>query len=275
MDANTQFPVDRQKPLKRSSPWTLLDSPAHFATKLLFAGRGRSGVAPKRSLMRILIAEDDEVLADGLVRLLRNGGHAVDRVARGTEADFALVTQSFDLLILDLGLPLLSGSDVLRRLRARGSTIPVLILSASNNIDRCVKELDKGADDFMSKPFALAELEARIRALLRRGLRGAPSLIRSGPVSIDRPGRVAYLNDQLLELSARELGILEFLFSRPGRIVSKRQLVEYLCNCDQEISLNAVEVYVHRLRKKLEAGGVRISTARGLGYCLERQQDEG
>ena len=147
--------------------------------------------------MRILIAEDDQVLADGLLRSLRNAGYAVDRVSTGTEADAALSVHEFDLLILDLGLPKLHGLEVLRKLRARGASVPVLILTAADSVEQRVKGLDLGADDYMAKPFSLQELEARVRALTRRGLGTASSVIKHGPLSFDATGRVAYLNDQI------------------------------------------------------------------------------
>jgi len=220
--------------------------------------------------VRILIAEDDPVLADGLCRSLRASGYAVDVVSDGDAADTALTTQSFDLLILDLGLPRLSGLEVLRRLRTRQSRTPVLILTAADSVEQRVKGLDLGADDYMAKPFALTELEARARALTRRGMGGAQTLLRHGALTLDQVGRVASLNDKPLELSGREIGLLEILLSRSGRLVSKEQLVDHLCEWGEEVSNNAIEVYVHRLRKKIEPGGVRIVTVRGLGYCLER-----
>jgi two-component system OmpR family response regulator len=220
--------------------------------------------------MRILIAEDDQVLADGLLRALRGSGYAVDQVATGTEADAAVASHEFDLLILDLGLPKMGGLEVLRRLRARGSALPVLILTAADSVEQRVTGLDVGADDYMAKPFSLQELEARVRALTRRGLGTASSIIRHGPLTFDATGRVAYLDDQMVELSARELSLLEVLLQRAGRLVSKDQLVERLCEWGEEVSTNAIEVYIHRLRKKIERGPVRIATVRGLGYCLEK-----
>jgi two-component system, OmpR family, response regulator len=220
--------------------------------------------------MRILIAEDDQVLADGLLRALRSAGYAVDQVASGTEADAALAAHEFDLVILDLGLPKLHGLEVLRKLRARGKTMPVMILTAADSVEQRVKGLDLGADDYMAKPFSLQELEARARALLRRGLGTASHVLRHGPLSFDATGRVVYLNEQLVELSARELSLLEVLLQRAGRLVSKEQLVERLCEWGDEVSNNAIEVYIHRLRKKIEQGPVRIATVRGLGYCLEK-----
>lgn len=220
--------------------------------------------------MRILLAEDDSVLADGLTRSLRQSGYVTDCVNDGQSADSALSTQDFDLLILDLDLPKMNGLEVLRRLRARDSRMAVLILTANDSVEQRVKGLDLGADDYMAKPFALSELEARVRALTRRGSGGGPTIIRHGPLSFDQVGRIAYLNDHMIDLSARELGLLEVLLKRSGRLVSKEQLVDHLCEWGEEVSNNAIEVYVHRLRKKIESGGVRIATVRGLGYCLEK-----
>ena len=221
--------------------------------------------------MRILIAEDDHVLADGLMRSLRAAGAAVDHVSTGSEAEAALLTsQEFDLLILDLGLPRLHGLDVLKNLRARGSNLPVLILTAADSVEERVKGLDYGADDYMAKPFSLQELEARVRALIRRGVGGSSSTIKHGPLVYDQAGRVATIDGKMVELSARELGLLEVLLQRAGRLVSKDQLVERLCEWGEEVSNNAIEVYIHRLRKKIEKGPIRIATVRGLGYCLEK-----
>ncbi len=220
--------------------------------------------------MRILIAEDDQVLADGLLRSLRSAGYAVDQVGSGTEADAALAAHEFDLLILDLGLPKMHGFEVLRKLRGRGSSVPVLILTAADSVEQRVKGLDLGADDYMAKPFSLQELEARVRALTRRGMGGASSTIKHGPLVYDQAGRVATIDGRMVELSARELGLLEVLLQRAGRLVSKDQLVERLCEWGEEVSNNAIEVYIHRLRKKIEKGPIRIATVRGLGYCLEK-----
>jgi two-component system, OmpR family, response regulator len=220
--------------------------------------------------MRILIVEDDTVIADGLVRALRYCGYAVDHVASGSEADAALSsTETFDLVILDLCLPNMSGSQVLCRLRARNSHLPVMILSAADSTESRVRCLDLGADDFMAKPFALDELLARTRALTRRGVGGGPTSIRLGLLAFDRVGRIARVNNHVIDLSSREIEILEVLIQRIGRLVSKEQLVGHLCGWGEEVSANAIEVYMHRLRKKLEGSEARITTLRGLGYCLE------
>lgn len=222
--------------------------------------------------MRILVAEDDPIIADGLCRTLRHSGYAVDCVENGVDAETALLNYSYDLLILDLGLPKLSGLEVLRRLRARDSKLPVLILTALDGTNDRVKGLNLGADDYMGKPFDLAEVEARVRALARRSS-GTTPVVQHGSLTYDQVGRVASVNGQTLELSARELGLLEVMLSRVGRLVSKDQLVDHLCGWGEEVSHNAIEVYVHRLRKKVEHAGVKIVTVRGLGYCLEKPKE--
>jgi two-component system OmpR family response regulator len=221
--------------------------------------------------MRILVAEDDEILAEGLRHCLHQAGYAVDCVRTGLEADAAVASGAFDLLILDLGLPRMGGLEVLRRLRARQLPLPVLILTALDGVDDRVRGLDLGADDYLAKPFVLAELEARVRALARRG-RSGPPLLCHGTLSYDTVGKVAQINGEPIELSARELALLKILLQRPGRMVSKEHLVDHVCEWGEEVSTNAIEVYIHRLRKKLERGGVKIVTVRGLGYCLERPQ---
>ena len=223
--------------------------------------------------MRILLAEDDRIIADGLCRSLRKAGYAIDCAYTGIDADTALMTNVYDLVILDLGLPRLPGLDVLRRLRARQSSTPVLILTALDGIDDRVKGLDLGADDYMAKPFELPELEARVRALSRRSS-GTTRLIQCGLLTFDQNDRCALVNGQMLDLSARELGLLEILLLRTKRLVSKDQLVDPLCGWGEEVSHNAIEVYIHRLRKKLEATGVNITTVRGLGYYLEKPAEE-
>jgi two-component system OmpR family response regulator len=220
--------------------------------------------------MRILIVEDDPVLADGLTRSLRGSDYAVDAATDGGEADHVLSAQSYDLVILDLGLPKLEGYEVLRRLRHRGSKTPVLILTALDTLDDRVKGLDLGADDYLTKPFDLPELEARVRALVRRGQSGGGSLLSHGALTLDMAGRRATLHGKPLDLSARELGVLEVLLLRSGRVVNKDQLAEKLYGWDEEVGANAIEVYVHRLRRKLEPAGVSIRTIRGLGYLLEK-----
>lgn len=220
--------------------------------------------------MKILLAEDDSLLSEGLSQSLRQVGYAVDCMFKGSDTDTALTTMNYDILILDLGLPKMSGLEVLRRLRARGNNMPVLILTAADSVEQRVQGLDAGADDYMAKPFDLKELEARVRALARRGTGGGASIWKHGPLTFDQVGRIAYINDDMLDLSAREVGLLEVLLQRVGRLVSKEQFVDHLCEWGEEVSNNAIEVYIHRLRKKIEVNGVRIATVRGLGYCLEK-----
>jgi DNA-binding response OmpR family regulator len=221
--------------------------------------------------MRILIAEDDPVLADGLLKSLRRNDYAVDVAHDGQQADHMLAVQEYELLILDLGLPRLDGFEVLRRLRKRGRATPVLILTARDAVADRVKGLDLGADDYLTKPFDLPELEARVRALIRRGQSGGSSVLSHGPLSLDLAGRRATLDGVAIDLSARELGVLEVLMLRSGRVVNKEQLTSQLYGQDEEVGINAIEVYVHRLRKKLEPAGVVIRTIRGLGYLLEKR----
>lgn len=222
--------------------------------------------------MRIFIVEDDLVLADGLKNSLMQSGYAIDLVSSGADADGVLAYQTFDLVLLDLGLPKLSGFEVLKRLRSRGSKIPVLILTANDDVENRVKGLDLGADDYLSKPFNLAELEARVRALIRRGQAGSSAIITLGKLQLDTVNRAAIYSDVSLNLSARELAVLEILALKAGKVVNKEQMLEKLCNFDEDISDNALEVYLHRLRKKLDHSDINIRTIRGLGYLLEVKQ---
>ncbi|MEO8811250.1 MAG: response regulator [Rhodanobacter sp.] len=219
--------------------------------------------------MRILLAEDDAAIAQGICASLRHGGHAVDHVGAGNLADAALRDHDYDLLVLDLGLPALDGSEVLQRLRNRGSGMPVLVVTARDGLSERIRVLDLGADDYLVKPFALAEFEARVRALLRRlGSQGKPELL-LGRMRLDLPGHRAWVDDTALDLTAREFGLLEALALRPGRVTSRAQLVEALCDWDQELTDNGLDIAIHRLRRKLEGSGAGVRTIRGLGYLLE------
>ena len=220
--------------------------------------------------MRILVAEDDALLGDAIAGHLRHGGHAVDWVRDGAAADAALRSQSFKLAILDLGLPRVSGRDVLSRLRGRAASTPVLIITAADAIADRVAGLDAGADDYLVKPFALAELEARVRALIRRSHGRDRNVLMHGALTFDTAARSASVDGDLLDLSARELAVLELLLLRSGRVVAKEQFVEHMCGWDRDVTENAVEVYVHRLRRKLEPVGIHVQTVRGLGYYLPR-----
>ena len=220
--------------------------------------------------MRILLAEDDRMLSEAVARALRQLGHTVHAVAGGRDADDALAAAEFDLAILDLGLPQLDGFEVLKRLRARKSALPVLVLTVRDSVDDLVTGLDLGADDYLTKPFQLAELEARVRALIRRSQSGGIPQLVHGPLRLDVAGRRLYCNAEPLELSARELAVVELLLMREGRVVTKQQIAEHLYGWDEEASSNAVEVFIYRLRKKLESSGVELRTVRGMGYLIDR-----
>ena len=219
--------------------------------------------------MRILITEDDASLAEALQFSLKQSGYAVDWVNNGVAADEALKDDVFGLLILDLGLPKLDGFEVLRRLRRRNPALPVLILSGREKPEEKVTGLDLGADDYLVKPFSLNELQARVRALLRRGQGNAAPQISYGGLSFDTVQRVASIEGRTLTLSVQETGVLEALLARFGRVASKEQLVEQLYSYDHEVSHNAIEVYVHRLRKKLAGTGLTVRTLYGRGYLLD------
>ena len=220
--------------------------------------------------MRILIAEDDAELADGLTQALRQSGHAVDRVRDGLLADRALASTPFELLILDLGLPELDGFEVLKRLRLRRNDVMVLILTAEDDVESRIRGLDLGADDFLTKPFALGELEARIRALARRGQGGAASRAQCGSLILDSAGQRIYAGSDPIELTRAEFMVLATLIERCGKVVSKSQLFERLYDWEANANQSAVEVYISRVRKKIEPAGASVRVVRGLGYLLEQ-----
>jgi two-component system OmpR family response regulator len=228
--------------------------------------------------MRLLIIEDDAPLASGLRRMLEAEGHAVDVTARGEDAVLAAAHERFDLVILDIGLPRMDGFEVLRRLRAGASgnsepPMPVLVLTARDAVEDRVRGLDLGADDYMVKPFALPELTARVRALLRRSqAQGGPRIVH-GPLALDTVARRAFLRGEPLELAAREWAVLEVLLAKVEKIVSKEAIIQAVAGWGDELSPNAIEVYVSRLRAKLEPAGIRIRTVRGFGYMLEEFQE--
>lgn len=224
--------------------------------------------------MRLLIVEDHPILADGLIIALKGADYAVDHATTGEQADHMLAAQHYDAVILDIGLPKLDGYEVLRRMRRKGSKTPVLMLTARDALEDRVKGLDLGADDYLTKPYDLPELEARVRALIRRGQSGGGADLVHGDLTLDTAGRRATIKGMPLDLSARELGVLEVLMLRAGRVVSKEQLAEQLYGWGEEVGANAIEVYMHRLRKKLEPAGINVRTIRGLGYLLEKAAHE-
>lgn len=225
--------------------------------------------------MRLLLVEDNPPLADVISRALQQAGYVIDWGKNCREADCWLLGQQYDVVLLDLGLPDADGSEVLRRLRTAGNRTPVLVLSAREAVDERVRLLDLGADDYVVKPIALNELEARVRSLMRRSHGIADPEISIAALHIDTVGRRALVNDRPLELNARELAALEYIVVRARRIVTKEQLLHALYGWEDDInSVNAVEKVISRLRIKLEGSGVTIRTVRGLGYSLGTNEDQ-
>lgn len=220
-------------------------------------------------MTRILLIEDDQALARGVLALMRDSNFAVDHVENGEAALELEHQEPYSLVILDLGLPDMSGIDVLKALRRRGSKTPVLILTARDALEQRVQGLDSGADDYLLKPFAPAELEARVRALVRRG-QGDPSpVIQVGNLTLDRSTGEVRVDGDLADLRRRELAVLTSLVSRAGKVVSKERLAAEVFAFDDVVAPNALELYVGRLRKKLQPNGPQIRTLRGLGYLIE------
>jgi two-component system OmpR family response regulator len=218
--------------------------------------------------LRLLLVEDDLILKDGLERAFTKSGYAVDVMSDGDSVNKLLTYQEYDVIVLDLGLPKLDGFEVLKRLRARGNKTPVLILTALEDTRNRVKGLDLGADDYLTKPFELDELEARVRVLIRRGVSGGSAKVSFSGLVFDTSNRQCSFNDVSLSLSQRELALLELLMLKATKVVSKTRILEHLCSFDEGMSENAIEVSVSRLRKKLNAFGIEIRTVRGLGYLL-------
>ncbi|WP_174873442.1 response regulator transcription factor [Vogesella oryzae] len=222
--------------------------------------------------MKLFVAEDDTVLADALLTRLARLGFDTEHAADGIAAQQRLLDDNFDAVILDIGLPGLDGLQVLRNVRVHKPALPILILTALDSMEDRVAGLDAGADDYLVKPFEFPELEARIRALLRRQRVGGDSPqrdeLRFGRLRLDRGGQRAWADNQPLELSARELQLLDILMGNADRVVTKEQIAGELSGDGEEVGANAVEVYVHRLRKKLDGSGVAVRAVRGLGYLL-------
>ncbi len=219
--------------------------------------------------MRILLVEDDRMIAEGVRKALKADGCAVDWVQDGEAALTALGGETYDLMLLDLGLPKRDGVEVLRTARARGHALPVLIITARDAVPDRVKGLDAGADDYLVKPFDLDELAARMRALIRRQAGRSESVIRHGALTLDPASHQVTLDGAPVALSAREFALLEALLARPGAVLSKSQLEEKMYGWGEEIGSNTVEVYIHALRKKL--GSDLIRNVRGLGYMVVKE----
>jgi two-component system, OmpR family, response regulator len=219
--------------------------------------------------MRILVIEDDAVVADAVKVGVSRAGFTVDQVDSAEEAEVVLRTESFDLAVVDLGLPRADGMELIRRLRRRGAALPLLILTAWDGLQDRVDSLELGADDFMVKPFHLAELVARIRALIRRSKSVVSSEVAYGPLTMNLAARNAFLTGREVELTGREWSILECLLLHAPKVVSKDKLQQTVSGWQQELTPNAIEVYVSRLRGKLEPGGIYIRTVRGIGYRLD------
>jgi len=223
--------------------------------------------------MKILLVEDDVMLGEAVVLALQQSGMDVDWARDGIHASNALEGYVYDAVLLDLGLPRREGMDVLRSFRKNGSNVPVMILTARDSVQDRVRGLDAGADDYLLKPFALDELLARLRALIRRTSGQAVTETQIGKLKFDTITRQVWVNDAPLVLSAREISVLEILLNHIGRVVAKEAIVDRLTGWDEGVGDNAVEVYIHRLRRKLTDSGVLIRTLRGLGYMVEADCD--
>ena len=223
--------------------------------------------------MRILIIEDNLKLAEGLSKILTESSFVVDLVSNATDADAAIASQSFDLIILDLNLPDQDGLEVLRTMRGRGSDIPVLIVTARSDLYDRVKGLDLGADDYITKPFEVSELEARVRALIRRSAGQARSIIEFSNLKLDLKRNTLTAQSQNVDISPRELNVLRVMLMAKGRIVSKSRIVDSVCTFEGNMTDNALEKVISRLRKRLLPYGIKIQTARGLGYYLFSNQE--
>jgi two-component system, OmpR family, response regulator TctD len=222
--------------------------------------------------MRLLLAEDNRELAHWLEKALVQGGFAVDSVFDGKAADHLLQSESYALAVLDIGMPGLDGLEVVQRLRKRGQTLPVLLLTARSAVAERVMGLNAGADDYLPKPFELEELDARLRALLRRSEGKVQETQQLGDLTFHDDGYFL-LCGQTLALTPREHALLTVLMYRRQRPVSRQQLFEQVFSLNDEVSPESIELYIHRLRKKLQPGNVRITTLRGLGYLLERDDE--
>lgn len=216
--------------------------------------------------MRLLLVEDNEDLGDAVFRHLRNAGHSVEWVRQGEAALDSVAAEPYDALILDLMLPGRDGLSIIEELRRGRNAIPILVVTARAEIDDKVSLLDRGADDYLVKPFDLRELDARLRAVLRRPSGRTTSLMEFGDTVVDLAGHSVSVSGQAVELSRREFRLLEILLARMGAVVPKERLMSQLFSFDEAVSVNALELYVSRLRRKLEGAALEIATVRGVGY---------
>lgn len=220
--------------------------------------------------MRILLVEDDHMLSEAVARALTQSAHVVDVSYNGEEGDRALATYEYGLVLLDINLPKLDGFEVLKRLRGRRNAVPVLVMTAREAVEDRISGLDLGADDYLAKPFQLSELEARVRALIRRAHANASSMLTHGRLRLDMAARRLFCDDVPVDLSVRELAVIELLMLKEGKVVTKQQIVDHLYGWEDASNSNAIEVFVYRLRKKLEASDIDIRTVRGMGYLIEK-----
>jgi len=218
--------------------------------------------------MKLLLVEDNRELSSWLTRLLDQSGYAVEQAFTGDQADTLLRTQTYDAILLDLTLPVLNGQTLLRRLRAQDNSVPVLIISAQDSLQDIVEHLNLGADDYLAKPFDIQELEARLRSLLRRASGKGNPVYTCSELSFDSNSKIFRSHGRELNLTPREHAVLEMLIRRAGKTVSKKELADNLVTLSDMVSPKALEVYIVRLRKKLEDSGAQIITLRGLGYML-------
>ncbi len=223
--------------------------------------------------MRVLLAEDHEELSEALSRTLTDLGHAVDPVTDGEQALGCALTGDHDILLLDLGLPVRDGFSVLKALRDQGRKLPVLVMTARDGLNDRLTGLNLGADDYLVKPFEPSELEARMRAIMRRTQGQPTALVRLGQLSFDGSSREVRLNGQLLRLSPRDFSVLEVLMRHPGRLVSKERMLGSIGSWDRDFSESALEVYVHRLRRHLAGSDVEIVNQRGFGYLIHQRNE--
>lgn len=223
-------------------------------------------------VVRALVVEDDALLAEGLSSVLSRAGHVVIRATTGKHADLLLANEEFEVVVLDVGLPDIDGFEVLRRLRQRRSTTSVLVLTARDAIEDRVRGLDLGADDYLTKPFSVKEFEARVRALLRRGSTRATPWSVAGMI-VDVAAKRVRIGDRVVDLTPREWALLELFLTHPGRVLSKDQIADSIYTFDEQLSTNAIEVHVSRLRTKIEPAGSRLRTVRGFGYLWEADDE--